>query len=90
MTHPLQPGDEIHCPHCRRWHPVFIKHCEGAEYTRLMLYWTCRLGDYYAGQIGTPSRHPTRQHQTQHKRDKPVFRSRFATIFVEHRSKLVR
>jgi hypothetical protein len=32
----------------------------GTEYTRLMLFWHCRGGQYYAGQIGTTSRHETR------------------------------
>jgi hypothetical protein len=33
---PLHPGDEIHCPHCHRWHAVTATHNEGTEYTRLM------------------------------------------------------
>ena len=34
---------------------------EGMDYTRPMLYWwECRGLQYYAGQIGTASRHETR------------------------------
>jgi hypothetical protein len=50
---PLHPGDELHCPHCRRWHGVAAMNSTGTEYTRLMLFWECRGGRYYAGQIGT-------------------------------------
>jgi hypothetical protein len=60
---PLRPGDEVHCPHCRRWHQVAASNVEGTEYTRLMLFWQCRGGRYYAGQIGTSSRHETRRGQ---------------------------
>ena len=56
----LHPGDELHCPHCQRWHPVGAMNKAGTEYTRLMLFWECRGGRYYAGQIGTASRHETR------------------------------
>jgi len=37
------------------------RHMEGTEYTRQMLYWECRGERYYAGQVGTASRHETRQ-----------------------------
>jgi hypothetical protein len=57
---PLHPGDEVRCPHCRRWHPVIQKYREGTQYTMHMLMWNCRGGSYYAGQIGTTSRYPTR------------------------------
>jgi len=60
---PLHPGDELHCPHCRRWHPVGATNKEGTEYTRLMLFWECRGDRFYAGQIGTSSRHETRRSQ---------------------------
>lgn len=63
MDAPLQPGDELRCPHCPQWHVVITQHATGTEYTRRMLYFACRQGHYYAGQIGTPSRHPTRPHQ---------------------------
>ena len=57
----LQPGDELRCPHCRQWHRVVAQHTTGTEYTLRMLYFVCRQGHYYAGQMDTPSRHPTRQ-----------------------------
>ncbi len=60
MTVPLQSADELRCPHCRRWHPVTLRHTDGTDYTRAMLYWTCRGRSYYAGQLGTVSRHQTR------------------------------
>lgn len=58
MEKPLEPGDELHCPHCRRWHTVISRHSDG--YTKQMMYFTCRQAYYYAGQVGAPSRHPTR------------------------------
>ena len=60
MPTPLEPGHEIRCPHCLRWHPVRLKHATGTEYTRLMLYFVCRGADYYAGQRGSVGRHDTR------------------------------
>jgi hypothetical protein len=60
MAAGLAPGNERHCPHCRRWHPVMAKHAEGTEYTLRMLYRDCRRASYYAGQIGGSSRHETR------------------------------
>jgi hypothetical protein len=56
----LTPGAQIRCPHCRRWHPVIERHAEGTPYARRMLYWECRGGFYYAGQIDTLARFPTR------------------------------
>jgi hypothetical protein len=38
----LEPGDEVRCPHCRRWHPVIAPHTEGTLYTLDMLYWGVR------------------------------------------------
>jgi hypothetical protein len=57
---PLHPGDELHCPLCQRWHPVSAMHVTGTQYTTEMLLWECRGGRFYAGQMGTPSRHETR------------------------------
>jgi hypothetical protein len=57
----LQPGSRIRCPHCHRWHAVVQRHTEGTKFTRQMLYWECRGQYYYAGQLGTPGRHETRQ-----------------------------
>ncbi len=36
------------------------KYREGTDYTLQMLTWECRGGSYYAGQIGTIGRFPTR------------------------------
>ena len=47
---PLEEGDELLCPHCRRWHPVTAQHTEGTNYTQAILYWRCTKGMYYAGQ----------------------------------------
>ena len=56
----LQIGSLVLCPHCRKWHPVVKGHTEGTEYTQRMLYFACRGGRYYAGQVGQESRHQTR------------------------------
>jgi hypothetical protein len=61
MDTPLAPGHEVRCPHCGRWHPIVAKHATGTDYTVRMLYWECRGGYYYAGQIGHTARFPTRQ-----------------------------
>ena len=61
MDRPLEPGDELHCLHCRRWHPVFAPHTEGTDATLKMLYWECRGLRYFAGFVGAPSRHETRR-----------------------------
>lgn len=61
---PLHPGDELHRPHCRRWHVVSATHTEGTDYTRRMLFWECRGQRYYAGNLGTTSRHETRRPRT--------------------------
>ena len=55
----LEPGDELRCPHCRRWHPVTTWHTEGTPYTQQMLYWKCAKGMYFAGTRGHISRHET-------------------------------
>jgi len=62
----LQLDSHIHCPHCRHWHPVSLRHLEGTEYTRAMLHWQCRSRDFYAGQVGGQSRYPTRRPRTHH------------------------
>jgi hypothetical protein len=46
----LQPGSQIRCPHCRRWHPAIKPYDVGTEYTRAMLFVECRGGRYYVGQ----------------------------------------
>ena len=47
-------------PHCRCWHPIVKGHTEGTPYTQAMLYFVCRGGGFYAGQLGHVSRHATR------------------------------
>ncbi len=59
----LQPGDELHCPHCHQWHVIVRSHDVGTDYTRRMLYWDCRGQRYYAGQIGFQSRYDVRRSQ---------------------------
>ena len=46
----LQPGSQVRCPHCRRWHPAIKPYTEGTDYTRLMLFVECRGLRYYVGQ----------------------------------------
>jgi hypothetical protein len=60
MNRRLTPDDEIRCLHCRRWHRVYRPHNEGTEATRQMLYFDCRQLRYFAGFVGSPSRHETR------------------------------
>ena len=48
------------------------KYREGTEYTQQMLMWECRGGSYYAGQVGTISRFPTRQTSSVRKRTRVI------------------
>jgi hypothetical protein len=57
----LQAGDQLHCPHCRRWHPLIQKHTSGTDATQRMLYFQCRGLDYFGGFVGAGSRHETRK-----------------------------
>jgi hypothetical protein len=57
----LHLDSQIRCLHCHRWHAVILRHAEGTDYTRAMLYWQCRGRDFYAGQVGGPSRYPARR-----------------------------
>ena len=36
-------------------------HTDGTDYSVRILYWECRGGRYYTGNIGTASRHETRR-----------------------------
>lgn len=56
----LSPGSEILCPHCKKWHPVFQTNSTGTSYTVEMLFFTCKRGNYYAGQLGQTTRFPVR------------------------------
>jgi hypothetical protein len=60
MDRRLEGGDELHCPHCRHWHPVYQPHTYGTDATLRMLYFDCKGVRYFAGFINAPSRHPTR------------------------------
>jgi hypothetical protein len=60
-TNRLHPGSRIRCPHCRQWHAILLGHTEGTDYTLAMLYFECGGKRFYAGQVGLPSRHPTRE-----------------------------
>lgn len=40
----LEPGDEISCPQCGRWHGIAHWHTVGTDYTVRMLYFECRGG----------------------------------------------
>lgn len=42
MDRALEPGDELRCPHCRRWHIMYRPHDEGTDATRKMMYFDCR------------------------------------------------
>lgn len=66
---PLNVGSMVLCPHCRRSHPVMKGHSEGTPYTQAMLYFMCRGGRYYAGQLGQTSRHRT--HSPRYRRKRP-------------------
>ena len=60
MDRSITTQDELQCPHCRRWHPLVQQHRTGTAYTVAMLYFVCRGGYYYSGQVGLTSRFPTR------------------------------
>src|SRR4051812_9232661 len=61
MTRSLQPGDELHCPHCGSWHPVFAPNAAGTPATTDMLSWECRGKRYFAGSMGGTARYDTRR-----------------------------
>ena len=59
----LAPGDELHCPHCHRWHTLTLNigNIRSTDYSDAMLFFKCSKGSYYAGEIGGSSRFPTRR-----------------------------
>ena len=61
MPKPLEPGDEIHCPHCGRWHMLITTGTDGTPYAVAMLFFRCVKGVYYAGQIAGSCRFDTRR-----------------------------
>jgi len=56
----LQPGAEVRCPRCHRWHVAEQRKIDSTAYADAMLFVVCGGSLYYAGNIGTPSRHPVR------------------------------
>jgi len=59
----LAPGDELHCPHCHRWHTLTLNigNIRSTDYSDAMPFFKCSKGSYYAGEIGGGSRFPTRR-----------------------------
>jgi hypothetical protein len=57
----LQPGDLLHCPHCRQWHALASDPAAQHEYVRGMLLFGCRKGRYFAGTIGGGARYATKR-----------------------------
>jgi hypothetical protein len=57
----LQPGDELLCPHCRRWHRLVTTGTEGTPYAVAMLFFECAKKLYYGGQVGGSSRFATKR-----------------------------
>jgi hypothetical protein len=44
---------------------VVVRHAEGTDDTQRVLYWECGTRVYYAGEIGTSARFPTRPPRNQ-------------------------
>jgi hypothetical protein len=57
----LQAGDQLRCPHCRRWHPLILKPTSGTATGIDMLYFECGGLTYFGGFVGAGSRHETRR-----------------------------
>jgi len=57
----LQPGDELHCPHCGRWHLLFAPYADGTPYMQAMLSWLCREKQIPCGAADPRSDIPTRR-----------------------------
>jgi hypothetical protein len=56
----LQPGSQVRCPYCRRFHPAIKPYTEGTDYTVLMLFVECVGLRYYVGQdLDAPTRRTT-------------------------------
>ena len=60
---PLAPGDLLHCPHCHGWHPLAlnISDVRSTDYSDAMLFFKCKDGSYYAGQVGGTSGFETKR-----------------------------
>lgn len=52
----LRVGDELRCPHCGAWHPLYQPFADHTTAARDFLYFRCRGGEYFGGQLGLPSR----------------------------------
>jgi hypothetical protein len=67
-TQGWRPGDELQCPHCRRWHPLTLTTgtVTSTPYANDMLFGECKKGEgiYYAGQVDGTSRFETRRPQS--------------------------
>lgn len=57
----IQSGDELRCPHCRKWHPLIQRRATGTHVTVRMLYFVCEESLYFGGFVGAGSRHETRK-----------------------------
>jgi hypothetical protein len=57
----LQPGDLLHCPHCRQWHALTGNLTAEHGYVRTMLFFECWKGRYFAGTIGGRARYATKR-----------------------------
>jgi hypothetical protein len=59
---PLQLEMLLKCSRCGRWHEVRLdnEHAGETPHAREMLYWWCGSSRFYAGQMGSRSRHPIR------------------------------
>ncbi len=60
----LAATDQVFCKHCGQWHPVAPDTVDSESPDRAVShyrYTTCSAGHYYAGCVGTPCIHPTRQ-----------------------------
>jgi hypothetical protein len=63
----IQPGDQLRCPHCRRWHPLIQQPTAGTSTGRDMLFFECNGLAYYgaqAGELAARNRHETRKPAT--------------------------
>ena len=57
----LQPGFEVHCPHCRQWHVVAQPYASRSTAEQGHLYVTCGPELYFVGQVGHEGRWPVRE-----------------------------
>jgi hypothetical protein len=63
----IQAGDQLRCPHCRKWHALIEQPTAGTSTGRDMLFFECRGLAYYgaqAGELSARNRHETRKART--------------------------